>query len=234
MFQKVRAVCSKPCCQSTDCDNGFFCHGSDKGGRYCLPMAKAGRGPQGAKPAGDACTKNSDCRSGLCANTVCADTCCKDPSRDPNQCAAGSVCKFSDLEGTRTWTCAKTTASGIGGSSCPDDNSRCISNYCLAMRCRAPCSSDASCSAAIGTACTYAYQAETPEQPLFCFTPQVNQPAGRFCNSDTDCNSALCERMRCMAPCVTDADCSQTPTRQVCRPSTVRTPPLLRCVPAAQ
>lgn len=221
-FEKTRAVCSKTCCTSSDCDAGFFCHSGGKGGRYCLPMAKVGRGPQGAKVGGDTCTKGSDCRSGLCGATgKCVDTCCGD-----NQCKTGTVCRFADSEGVRQWTCQAATGS-TAGTNCGND-AACQSNLCVTS-CRPSCCSDTSCQAG-GTFryCTYSYALTNPEQPLFCLrATAIGSLPGQTCGNDQDCISGLCEKTKCMAVCCTDADCPG----QACRPLQDRSPPLLRCVP---
>ncbi len=223
-FEKTRSVCSKTCCTSSDCDAGFFCHSGGKGGRYCLPMAKAGRGPQGTKVGGDTCTQSTECRSGLCDGTKCVDTCCGDA-----QCKVGTSCVFAAADGTKQWTCAASTGSGFS-TACTLDTT-CKSKLCGNGRCAPSCCNDAACAAVPGGFfghCTYEYAALKPEQPLYCLGVSVSGNAvGDPCTGDTECLSSVCEKNKCVAVCCSDADCPG----QACRPALGRSPPLLRCVP---
>jgi hypothetical protein len=226
IYAKTENVCSKTCCNSADCDPGFFCHGSDKGGRYCISKEKVGRDSSvtAAASGGEACSKNADCRSGLCTGLRCSDTCCKENVRDPNQCKGGSLCRFAPLDGVRTWNCLSGAGAATGASCVLDSD--CASNYCISSLCRAPCSGDSSC---VAGSCRYAFAARDIEQPLFC-AASSSTAVGNACSDDLECVSALCEKQKCTAVCITDADCPRTPVPQKCRPNNLRSPPLLRCV----
>jgi hypothetical protein len=220
-FGKVGSICSKPCCTSAECGTGLVCQSSGKGARYCVPAEALGRGAQGVKSGGDACTENAQCTSGLCKATRCVDTCC-----NAIQCKAGSECRFDAVDSVRGWHCliAPGGATGATQTTCAADTT-CKSNYCNTV-CRTACCSDAQCGAAGLAYCRYEYQARTSEQPMFCLgSGATGGMPGQACTSDPDCLSTFCENMRCAQPCCLDSDCSGA---KKCRPDPARQLP--RCV----
>ena len=137
--------CAEPCCTSNDCDMSdggtgtTVCFPTGSGGNYCVPPAWLGdRGPIGpsSNSGGAACSPDSGaCRSGLCVASMCQDTCCSNYAM--NECATGSVCRFSAFPGTAfdTHEAAHCSASSgnpgnTGGMQC-NMNTDCRSNLCI-------------------------------------------------------------------------------------------------------
>ncbi len=98
------ALCSQPCCKSSDCGDNFVCaYYIDNGGagtRLCVPVNGAGGGVTGA-----ACGSDGDCRSGKCLDykgqRLCSDACCRDPD-----CGNSKLgCRPVSLSGTYVLRC---------------------------------------------------------------------------------------------------------------------------------
>jgi hypothetical protein len=87
--------CTKHCCSSSDCPNGWNCqpfHAGPAVVTMCEPIPwSTGTGPS---RGGAACGASADCRSNLCQDKTCTDYCCRD-----TDCAPGAVCRLGAAEG---------------------------------------------------------------------------------------------------------------------------------------
>jgi hypothetical protein len=235
------SVCTKPCCTSADCPNGFVCYATGTGGTYCVGAEAAGRPlPRGAGAPGSACSDPASCRSGLCASGRCLDTCCRD-----GDCATGSVCGRRSMDGPGgdggplvthiAWACTAPMDGGLenGDTNCVS-NAECKNNNCATVpspnrRCNPSCCSSADCSAFGGT-CIYARVNTGGDYIKWCGSAPGASDNGTACTDTTgaECKSRYCDVAldQCAKPCCTDADCA---TNEACRPSPEQTP-FLRCV----
>lgn len=229
-------ICTKTCCTSADCDDGFVCFGGGTGGNYCVPAAKAERTPpsSGGKAPGNTCSTNSACRSGACVAGRCLDTCCL-----ATDCKAGTLCQVANVEGPGpshdTWVCAPENANATKnvGDTCFNEPNECKNNNCIGGGsgvCRPSCCSMKDCwSQGLSDGhCRYADSGN--DQIKFCTSTTIgNVNDGQNCTFDSDCKSAYCdpELKKCAQVCCQDRDCSKS--GEVCRPSGTGTP-FLRCV----
>lgn len=240
------SVCTKSCCSSADCADGFVCFATGTGGNYCVSAASADRTPtaNGAAP-GEDCTRGNQCRSGLCRDGRCLDTCCGD-----DECKAGTVCRITSVEGPTldggtvvrhtTWACALGNVDGkdngdttcLGSLECKNNN--CAFSRPGSLRCNPTCCNANDCTALPGlenNVCGYATSGT--DRLKQCFEPNSDGKVdGTPCVSSSDCQSRFCDAVEpktCVRPCCTNADC---PAGQGCRPSPQDTP-FLRCVPEA-
>jgi len=236
------AVCTKPCCTSADCPNGFVCYATGTGGTYCVSAEAAGRTTPGRSgEPGAACSDGSSCRSGLCRDGRCLDTCCRD-----TDCTNGSVCGRRVIEGpsvdggaviTHTaWACTAPMDGGLenGDTTCLA-NGECRNNNCATVpspsrRCNPSCCSASDC-AGFNNTCVYARVNVGGDYIKWCGSAPGASDNGVACTDTTgaDCKSRYCDVAldQCAKPCCTDADCA---TNEACRPSPEQTP-FLRCVP---
>jgi hypothetical protein len=227
-----KAVCTKPCCRSSDCEAGFVCFPGGTGGNYCVSAEKADREvpPSGGKSAGQTCTTNNNCRSGLCTGGRCVDTCC-----DPGQCASGTTCRVATVNAHVSWACGvanggsakELAATCTDNASCKNDN--CVQPFSSAKRCTPPCCSSADCSALGFSGNVCAYGSAGNDQLKWCYEPNAaGKAVGATCSDKAECASRYCdaELGRCANVCCTSDDCA---TGETCRPSPVGTP-FLRCV----
>ncbi len=230
-----KPICTKPCCTSADCASGFVCFSGGTGGNYCVVAAKAKRTPPttGGRTAGQACTDDGQCRSGLCAGGTtkrCVDTCCA-----PDECATGTTCRVSTVNAHASWVCGEPNPAPAkdlkvqcsATSDCKNDN--CVQPFSASPRCTPPCCSTKDCNALGFTNNVCAYGLAGNDQLKWCYEPNNNGKAvGATCTDNSECGSRYCdsELGRCANVCCTTADCANGET---CRPSPVGTP-FLRCV----
>jgi hypothetical protein len=231
------AICTKPCCSSGDCDDGFVCFGAGTGGNYCVTAAKAQRGDLGAKMPGESCSDNNQCRSGVCEETRCLDLCCS-----ADTCAAGTLCRVKSISvpppARELWVCAvkETGASLKDGSGCSGTTQTCNNDNCVGFpaACRPTCCKNSDCNVA-GTNlafCAYGRFSTTQVQTKWCFDSRGGAGAavGQSCTGDGDCANMFCDPdlRTCGTICCQDSDCGNG---QVCQPTiSGTTPPFLRCV----
>lgn len=227
-----KPICTAPCCRSSDCPTGFVCFSGGTGGNYCVAASKAKRAPPptGGRAPGQACGAHDQCRSGLCDAGRCVDTCC-----EPGQCAPGSTCRISTVDGHASWACGAPNAEPAkaltmacsGNVDCANDN--CVQPFSAGRRCTPTCCGASDCAALgfINNVC--AYGSAGNDHLKWCFEPNASgAPLGATCAADTDCASRYCdsELGRCADVCCTTADCA---SGESCKPSPVGTP-YLRCV----
>lgn len=240
------AFCTKTCCTSADCPDGFVCFGPGTGGNWCISSAKAKRGDLGAKTPGASCSGNEECRSGVCGDGHCQDICCSD-----KDCKSPTICRVKSIEVSGTgahenWVCAvpEANANTAMGSSCSGAGLKCINDDCsgFPVRCRPPCCSSAECAAADVPGntkkfafCSYGQFPSTSAQTRWCFDVVdggTGKAIGEDCNGNGDCAERFCDQdtRRCAKVCCRDSDCSDG---EACVPSLTATP-FLHCVKAGQ
>lgn len=233
----VPAVCTKACCTSEQCDDGFVCFAPGSGGRYCLAADKVGRAAAAegvaTKAGGTSCQTNGDCRSGACRAGQCLDTCCHD-----SDCGGGTFCGLvHDGAAAPYFGCRGSAGSGAVNAVC-DTPANCGSNLCAyyagESRCAAPCcNSIADCPNADGTpiTCVNARSSLTDNATVSsCVgtTPHnAKKSFGEACTQDDECFSSMCDgsTAKCSTVCCLDRDC---PKGSACRPAPIGG---LRCVP---
>jgi hypothetical protein len=228
-----KGVCSRPCCTSGPCSQGFVCYAPGTGGRYCLEPAKIGRAKvPGSGIAGAACTDGTDCRSGLCKDQKCLDTCCSDLD-----CKNGTSCRIVDEGGKTFFACAAPPGTDQRHDAC-DGPVECASNLCAfyvsAQHCVSPCcSSTADCGTVDGKK-ILCLNAKSPATNNFIVgvcagTTPINgtKSFGDTCAGNDECVTGLCDgpTARCSSLCCLDSDC---PRSTPCRPAPSG---VLRCVP---
>jgi hypothetical protein len=235
-------ICTKACCTSDDCGDGFICYAPGTGGTYCVKADLADRTPLGTAKAGDACSIGDDCRSGLCQNQHCMDTCC-----GAQTCGNGTACRYTALLPGPTvagvqaqhdsWECDVVPESGgdAGAGSTCGSNTQCADFNCIkgslttGFRCTPTCCKADDCTAAglVNNVC--AYGSGDNDQLKWCKEPNAaGAPEGQPCSIAQDCAGLYCDSSthKCGRPCCVDADCK---TGESCKPSTDSTP-FLRCV----
>lgn len=102
-----RSVCTRPCCSSSDCNPrpDAVCWVPPKGrAGFCRVGREVDRDEVGTRLAGEECSEDGDCRSGICSDTgVCVDACCSD-----TDCAAtGMTCQRTTglISSGSAWAC---------------------------------------------------------------------------------------------------------------------------------
>ncbi|MBX3229996.1 MAG: hypothetical protein KIT84_25820 [Labilithrix sp.] len=230
------AICTKTCCTSTDCGDGFVCFGAGTGGSYCVSAARAKREGLGTGAAGAECAAPSECRSGLCVDDHCLDTCCT-----AEHCTGETLCRVKSLAAPpparENWVCAlpEPGASLEAGTVCSGSTTRCMNDNCsgFPQKCRPTCCNSEQCAALHPsfTTCAYGEFTTTGSHTKWCFDSSGTRPLGEACNGNGDCASRFCDpdQKKCAAVCCQDTDCTRG---EVCRPAASGTP-FLRCVPAA-
>lgn len=232
------SFCTKTCCTSADCADGFVCFGAGTGGNYCVSAKLAQRETPGAKGPGETCGAGTDCRSGLCTEGHCTDTCCSDV-----ECATGTVCRVKVVEvpppKRENWVCAPAEgdASLSAGKRCDGTFERCKNDNCtgLPVQCRPTCCNTQQCLAISPTFrfCAYGEFTTTSSQTKWCFGDAGAGPKGlgAECSGNLECAHRFCDpdTKRCGSVCCQDSDCADG---GACRPVGTGTP-FLRCVPAA-
>ena len=187
-------VCTQACCQSNECGvagSRSLCMPTKFGGGLCLPASYVpARSPNpGEALAGDACTNQSDCRSGLCKDKVCQDLCCADKSG-----CGGLVCTATREAATSldTFMCQPSgPGNGASDAACTKD-SDCVSGLCLLQldakrHCAQPCRRDDDCPANFPNIynCDYTTITAYNVKLRACF---LAKPGGA-CASANDCGS---------------------------------------------
>lgn len=236
------AVCTKTCCTSADCADGFVCFGPGTGGNWCISSALAKRGDLGTKTPGASCSGNEECRSGVCDEGHCQDICCAD-----KDCRAPTICRVKKLEvpdggAHENWVCAEPEANAntAMGSSCSGAGLKCINDDCsgFPVRCRPPCCSSAECTNAEVPGntkkfgfCSYGQFPATSAQTRWCFDAVDGgggKDIGESCNGNGDCAERYCDKdtNTCAKVCCRDADCADG---EACVPTATATP-FLHCV----
>ncbi|MBL8612218.1 MAG: hypothetical protein JNL38_33055 [Myxococcales bacterium] len=215
------AVCTKPCCKSSDCPAGLVCFGPGTGGKYCVPAPQiAGRQPPsvGGAQGGATCAKNSDCRSGLCTGTKCQDTCCA-----ATDCASGTTCRLLTLSGHDTWACGVAPGVGNANDFCIDGTD-CKSAVCYpatGSRCRPPCCGAKSCVDQGFPNASCSVRVSGPDSVNICLFTSSGAAIGATCTQDNDCKSDFCDpdTSKCADVCCTDADCAPFGASSRCVPT---------------
>jgi hypothetical protein len=227
-------ICTRTCCTSADCPDGFVCFGSGTGGNYCVSAAKAKRSTLGTKKPGAACTDNGECRSGVCTDDKhCLDLCCK-----VDDCAAGTTCRVKSIAAPppakENWVCAPppTGANAMDTSGCTGpiicNNDNCVG---IPQVCRPTCCTNQDCvyPGKSLTFCAFGKFTTTNSYQKWCFTDSgAGAAEGESCTGDGDCAAHFCdvELNRCARICCQDKDCHDD---EICKPVAVGQP-FLRCV----
>jgi hypothetical protein len=246
-------VCSRPCCSSSDCgaQRRFVCWvPDDGGGSFCRSVDALGRSAGGPGRAGEPCTDDGHCRSGLCDTELdlCADACCSDTA-----CVAGGgTCSFgrpsvSSAEGAGSgFWCAPPTSGGKGRyEPCAADD-ECASHLCLMLgdgpRCSAPCCDSPACETidaggkALPVACvTVPHEGTRIRACGAIVMGEAALPVGAECIADGECRSGRCAEVPdgtrfCSDACCFDADCGDLAAFS-CRPELEEGSWALRCGP---
>ena len=191
------SYCSKTCTvNSSTCGTGFTCVGYTNGNGQgaCVPNSGGTTGP--TQNAGDSCSANSDCVTGLCLSAICRVQC---TTANPTQCGSGEVCQGTGKTGVGA--CVPGTLKSVG-STCADA-SECQSDTCINGFCRATCVNKSDCPT--GQGCL-----AQPDGTSACIPGTGGKlPAGSLCTSTTDCATGTCVKVNasdaqaaCRNPCV--------------------------------
>ncbi len=222
-------VCTKGCCQSTDCPTDFVCYTYANGGNYCIGKAVLGRTTLGVGRGGESCTDGTTCRSGVCTpNGKCEDVCCADAN-----CKAPAVCRATSIGAHTALGCADPNGSVgpagyCGGSSrcargvCADDDNTCYNTCCGSSGCG---TIDLGISGVYPLVCDdvppLGHAADVAPACGSAVSAGAKQ-LGEACTDDRDCRSYRCYAdatsgaKSCSDVCCTDADCARA--GMVCRP----------------
>jgi hypothetical protein len=220
-------VCTRACCESSQCPAGFVCKSGTTGAAVCVRGAELGL-TVGTKASNDKCTSGSECRSGVCQSGYCLDGCCGVPS-----CGVGGTCSYKS---DGRFLCRNAVGpAGVGGYC--DAPSDCATGFCYGAdsyfggSCSKRCCSSEDCpngwkcwdfTVSSGTAILNACR------PLSWFDTQGSKRAGEPCSSPDDCRSTQCVGGICYDSCCRDSDCA---TGTVCLPTKVSGGNVaLRCV----
>jgi hypothetical protein len=227
------AICSQTCCTSKDCPSGAVCYGPGTGGSYCVKASAINRPSGGSTAAGASAGAASDCRSGLLANGRCADTCCF-----ASDCASGTSCMTSMLDGHLANNCTApyATTGGDQDSDCTTSmpSPQCKAGQCVDYGggyhgCSMPCCNSAPCGhiSILPTVCYNEPTGNDYAQVCSGTAYQVgSKPVGAQCGQSSECRSLRCSAGYCSDVCCTDRDCGGS---LVCRP-TAFGGKALRCV----
>jgi Putative metal-binding motif len=220
-------VCTKACCQSSDCPTDFVCYGYATGGNYCVSKTVLGRPALGTLNGGDACTDGARCRSGLCTTSgKCEDVCCSDAS-----CTNGTICRATTIGAHTTFGCADPNGSVTSTTTCGGAD-RCAKGVCMdrepySDRCFNPCCGSEACGLYFGEdlVCDDVNPTDHPTDVVPACGVDLLAGAkllGQACTDDTECRSYRCyldqpsNKRFCSDVCCTDADCARA--ELVCRP----------------
>lgn len=188
-------VCSRTCCEDTDCPSGSRCWASGTGARGCVPDAILAAGPAGS-PTGEACASNAECANECALRT--------NPGYDV-QTRQAYIC--GDPVGSSTVSCG--------------DSSECRSGLCISYCDSSMCSSF--CSRACGSTddCLSVDRCGWLELLAGGFVQTClwgqgsGGRTGSACSEDRDCRDAACIGNVCADACCADSDCGPT---YRCRP----------------
>lgn len=237
IVKTTESICTRTCCTSGDCPDGFVCFGSGTGGNYCVAADRAKRtSGLGAKGPGATCTDNAQCRSGVCSDGHCLDLCCAE-----DDCTAGTTCRVKSIAtpppARENWVCALPEPGAnlvVGAGSCGGSSGTCKNDNCAGfpLRCRPPCCSSAQCPGLASNLsfCSYGTFLTTSSSTKWCFDKlaDAGAPVGSACNGNGDCAEKFCDQDTrvCGRVCCRDSDCAES---EQCLPQSTGTP-LLRCV----
>lgn len=209
LTQRPGSICTRTCCESTDCPSGSVCRTATNGASVCV-LASDLNISLGTKSAFSSCSVNGDCRSGSCNTTtkLCLDGCCGTFSCGTGgRCVLGADKKFlcRASASTATLDIGKTcsTSSSCKSGVCMEDYSG-LSGFCSQKCCSSKdCPSyDYKCDpvdagGSIVNVCVQFGPSEFPGTRL----------GGDTCSKDEDCRSASCVDGRCNDMCCRDSDC---------------------------
>ena len=198
--------CARACCSDADCNEGngadrmmYVCVIADSGARACLPKNIVGGG---AKKAQEACTRDSECASGVCARVgtrgLCQTRCFR-----PSDCSnAACILSAGDAAETRIFWCGEPVGRIPSGDACTFGPS-CQTNLCtLEQVCAAACARDSDCGED-----SYCKSSEVPAGPIIGIGPPASpisicahKPAAtaeaeqipHLCCTNADCAGRLC------------------------------------------
>lgn len=182
-----------PCTLTADCKNNKVCspiEDTDNPGTLVLRC----KDPVAVGGSGEACTSNTECRTGACgANKLCFWACTK-----PEDCGASG------------WTCADTevTVNGI----------KLAVKSCKSQPISGACVYDTDCPNA-GDVCSLTVAQDGNSLVSACRTPVGTIEGGDPCAKDADCRSGVCLNTGvCFKHCATGSDCKGT--NQLCEEMT--------------
>jgi hypothetical protein len=197
------SICTKACCESAGCPEGFACRAGNTGASVCVRATDVsltiGTGAPFAK-----CTSGTECRSGTCEGGNCADGCCSAMA-----CGSGGTCAF---KGDNKFLCRSAVGTKGYGSGCSSD-SDCQSGFCYDAGffggvCSKHCCSSEDCDALSRcTAFSAGSQIVTACIPLGFSDSAGSKRGGDTCTSNGDCRSARCGDGICTEFCCRDSDC---------------------------
>jgi hypothetical protein len=207
-------ICTKACCESTTCPDGFICRMGTSGASVCVRAADVslvvGSGASFAK-----CIKNDDCRSGVCENGSCKDGCC-----GTLECGTGGTCSIRN-PGDNRYFCRAGVGTKAVGDNC-GSNSECVGGYCAGLstwsngRCTKHCCSSTDCPNSWKCQEFTAGGAIVPMcEPIPLSFGTGSLKGGAPCTANNQCRSNVCEDGYCSDFCCVDSDCVP---KSYCRP----------------
>ncbi len=203
---RSNAICTKACCESATCPDGFVCKMGTSGNSVCVRASDIGL-VLGGGASFAKCVKPDDCRSGVCTSGTCLDGCCGAP-----ECGTGGTCS---LRSDNRFFCRGPVGSKVVGDSC-DRNSDCSTGYCVGVttwtsgRCTKHCCTSSDCPGNWKCQEFTAGAAVVPMcEPLPLFGGSTGSlRGGAKCGGNSECRSNLCEDGACSDFCCRDSDCT--------------------------
>lgn len=205
-------ICTKACCDSSGCPDGFVCRaGSTGGASMCVKASDVGA-TIGVQAAATKCTEGGACRSGICSSGYCQDGCCSTPA-----CGDGGTCSFKS---DNKFGCRNPVGTKNYGESCSGDSS-CTTGFCwtdfFGGTCSKHCCSSEDCDNNWKcTAFTQGGMIFNACSPMSFSETQGSKRAGEACGADSECRSAHCVDSICSDNCCRDTDCAGG---TICRPT---------------
>jgi len=184
-------VCVEPCCSDNDCRLGEFCWDAGTGTRSCIPVdfepSLHGRPSLGSRTAGQSCSNDGECRSGLCQSGTCIGPC-----RRPSDCPSDTGCALVVREDGAAVTACRPGIQPAGGfcssdGQCAFGNCQCVFGVCGTCSEDQACAVDGDCG---GGGCSYFLVGD--DRDAFAACNFDGSPTGACCTSEQCGDGNVC------------------------------------------